>query len=64
MGVRMGMRAENKPRDGHVLRQPVHMPEHSFFYERVVPALLVALGLIAAGLVLFAAGVLLGIVKF
>lgn len=40
------------------------MPEGSLFYERVVPALLVLLGIVTVVLILFAAGVLLGIVPF
>ena len=46
------------------LRQKSHMPQHSVFFEKVIPILLVILGMIMAGLVLFAAGVILGIVRF
>ncbi|MEW5939392.1 MAG: hypothetical protein AB1750_07015 [Chloroflexota bacterium] len=42
----------------------LHMPQNSYFYEKVIPALLVGLGIITAALILFAAGVLLGIVQF
>jgi len=41
-----------------------HIPENSFLFEKVVPAALIAMGIITVGLVLFAAGVLLGIVHF
>ncbi len=40
------------------------MPENSIFYEKIVPALLLALGLLTAALILIAAGVLLGLVPF
>jgi hypothetical protein len=46
------------------LRQKSHMPQRSVFFEKIVPILLVALGMIMAGLVLFAAGVIFGIVRF
>jgi hypothetical protein len=48
----------------NALRQKSHMPQRSVFFERIVPILLVVLGMIMAGLVLFAAGVILGIVRF
>jgi hypothetical protein len=41
-----------------------HMPQHSLFFEKIVPILLVGMGIITAALILFAAGVLLGIVRF
>jgi len=41
-----------------------HMPEHSVLFEKIVPALLILMGIITVGLILFAAGVLLGIVHF
>ena len=44
--------------------QKSHMPEHSVFFEKIVPILLVAMGIIMAALILFAAGVLLGVVHF
>ena len=45
-------------------RQKSHMPQHSVFFEKIVPVLLAVLGIIMAALVLFAAGVILGIVRF
>jgi hypothetical protein len=47
-----------------VVRRKSHMPQHSIFFEKVVPILLIGMGVVTAALVLFAAGVLLGIVKF
>jgi len=41
-----------------------HMPENSFLFEKVVPASLIVLGIVTLGLIVFAAGVLLGIVHF
>ncbi|HEY3345784.1 MAG TPA: hypothetical protein VGJ97_12690 [Anaerolineaceae bacterium] len=58
------MQPHREPGESKLLRGQSRMPAHSLFYERIVPLLLVVLGVIAAGLVLFAAGVLLGIVKF
>ncbi len=44
--------------------QKSHMPQHSVFFEKIIPILLVVLGIVMAALVLFAAGVILGIVRF
>lgn len=41
-----------------------HIPKDSFFFEKVVPVSLLVMGMIMLGLILFAAGVLLGFVKF
>jgi hypothetical protein len=41
-----------------------HMPANSILFEKIIPALLIVLGAITLGLMLFAAGVLLGIVHF
>ncbi len=40
------------------------MPDHSVFFEKVVPVLLALMGLLTLTLILFAVGVLLGIVHF
>jgi hypothetical protein len=40
------------------------IPERSIFFEKVVPVLLVSMAVITVALILFAAGVLLGIVHF
>jgi hypothetical protein len=45
-------------------RASSHIPEGSVFFEKVVPALLVLMGVVMAALILFAACVLLGIVRF
>ena len=41
-----------------------HIPENSVFFDKVIPIVLILLGVIMLGLMLFAAGVLLGIVHF
>jgi len=46
------------------LQKKSHMPQHSMFFEKIVPILLVGMGIITAALILFAAGVLLGIIHF
>ena len=38
------------------------MPEQSFFYDRVVPALLIFFALVTGALILFAVGVFTGLV--
>jgi hypothetical protein len=45
-------------------RHTRRLPDQSFFYERLVPILLVILGLVMAGLIIVAAGVLLGLVQY
>lgn len=40
------------------------MPEKSFFYDRIIPAMFIALGLITIGLIIFAIGVLTGFVAW
>jgi len=45
-------------------RRSSRMPVHSLFFEKVVPVLLGLFGLVMVGLVIFAAGVLLGWIKF
>lgn len=51
-----GIRATNKPQS--------HMPKDSTFFEKVIPALLIFMGVLTVVLILFAAGVLLGIIRF
>jgi hypothetical protein len=41
-----------------------HIPRGSMFYEKVVPVLLIAMGILMLLLVVFAAGVLTGLIKF
>jgi hypothetical protein len=38
------------------------MPSESLFYDRLVPIILVSLGVITVGLILVAAGILLGVI--
>lgn len=45
-------------------RSVSRIPSDSLFYDRIVPILLVVLGIIMFILILFALGVLLGIVPF
>ena len=40
------------------------MPQNSLLFEKIVPALLILLGVLMVALLVFAAGVLLGIVHF
>ena len=57
------MSAENVPK-----RTPInnksHMPENSVLFEKVVPVALISMGALTVILILFAAGVLLGIIQF
>ena len=41
-----------------------HMPKDSLFFEKIVPISLITMGIVTLGLILFAAGVILGIVHF
>lgn len=41
-----------------------HMPKDSLFFEKIVPISLITMGIVMLGLILFAAGVILGIVHF
>jgi len=49
-------------RDGKLRRS--RMQRNSLFFEKVVPAMLVLMAIVTLGLILFAAGVLLGFVHF
>lgn len=40
------------------------MPRNSLFFEKVVPILLIFMAIVTISLILFAAGVLLGIIHF
>lgn len=46
------------------LKSKSHMPKDSLFFEKIVPISLITMGIITLGLILFAAGVILGIVQF
>ncbi len=41
-----------------------HAPGNSMLFEKVVPVLLILMGILTIVLILFAAGVLLGIIHF
>ncbi len=41
-----------------------HMPQNSVLFEKIVPIALISMGIVTLGLILFAAGVLLGMVHF
>lgn len=45
-------------------QKKTHIPKDSLLFEKIVPASLIVMGVITLGLILFAAGVLLGFVKF
>ena len=40
------------------------IPEKSTLFEKIIPALLIVMGVLMTALILFAAGVLLGIIHF
>jgi len=46
------------------IRSKSHMPKDSLFFEKIVPISLITMGIITLGLMLFAAGVIIGIVHF
>lgn len=52
------------PRPRRSARKPHKMPEGSMFYDRIVPALFIALGVVMILLILFAVGVLTGLVPW
>lgn len=46
-------------------KQPINrMPQGSLFYERIVPVLLIGMGILLAAMITVAAGILLGIIPF
>lgn len=47
-----------------VPRTKSRIPEESTFFNKVVPLLMIVMALVMGGLILFAAGVLLGLVTF
>ena len=46
------------------MKSKSHMPKDSFFFEKIVPISLIAMGIVTLGLMVFAAGVILGVVHF
>jgi len=57
------MSAENIPERTNV-NSKSRMPENSVLFERIIPVALISMGILTVVLILFAAGVLLGIVQF
>jgi len=51
---------------GSESRQPgkSRAPKDSMLFEKIVPALLILMGVLTVALILFAAGVLLGLIHF
>ena len=41
-----------------------HVPENSLLFEKIIPALLIVMGVIMIVLILFAGGVLMGLIHF
>jgi hypothetical protein len=54
---------DRQPRPA-AIRKKNRMPANSVFYEKIVPIILIAFGIVMAGLILFAAGVLLGLIHY
>jgi len=46
------------------MKSKSHMPKNSLFFEKIVPVSLITMGVVMLGLIIFAAGVILGIVHF
>ena len=57
------MSAESVPKHAPA-NSKSRMPENSVLFEKIIPALLMSMGILMVLLILFAAGVLLGIVQF
>ena len=58
------MSETNHPENANRRRARSHMPQNSLFFEKIVPILLAGMGIVMILLVLFAAGVLLGVIHF
>jgi hypothetical protein len=54
----------NIPQKTEQPRSPSHMPENSFFFEKLIPTFLMVMAVITVGLILFALSVLFGLVNF
>ena len=57
------MSAESVPKRATV-NSKSRMPENSVLFEKIIPASLVSMGILMVLLILFAAGVLLGVIQF
>lgn len=55
--------ADRSPHDRRTFKAH-RIPERSLFYQRIMPAMFIVLVVIMAGLILFALGVLLGLVPW
>jgi len=55
--------SDNRQAKPATLRAKSHMPE-TLFYEKVIPALLIFLGLVTLGLIVFGFAVILGYIRF
>ena len=49
--------------DSHTNKKS-HMSRNSLMFEKVIPVLLILMGILTVALILFAAGILLGIIHF
>ena len=58
------MEQDKRQTKGMEQRRMSHMPKDSVFYEKIIPALFVFLGVVMILLVLFAAAVLTGLIHF
>ena len=54
----------NIPQKAEQERSPSHMPENSFFFDKLIPSALALMAVITVGLILFALSVLFGLVTF
>lgn len=54
----------DKPKQSRGLKSSSRMPEDSVFYDKVLPALFVVLGVVMIVLIAFAVGVLAGIIPW
>ncbi|HUI87168.1 MAG TPA: hypothetical protein VLX61_00455 [Anaerolineales bacterium] len=50
------------PDDLHAKKKS-HMPENSLVYEKVIPVVLILMGVLTIALILFALGILLGVIR-
>jgi len=54
----------NKSMKKSPTQNPSRIPENSTFHQKVVPILLVTMAVITTGLILFAVGILVGVISF
>lgn len=58
------MPLEQREEMRRITRGVRRIPQHSIFYERIVPLAMILLGLLMAVIVLFAMGVLIGVIPY